>query len=606
MPRQRSNSQSSETVIQEVLDSVTSGTYRNIMQAAKAFGISPKTVYHRKNGRSSRVVAREAQQNLTIPEEEALVRWITQLTKTGYAPQHHLLRAMAEEIREQRAAGLNDASQQLVIYPPLGKEWVTRFLQRHLSLSTSINKSIELARMRDVSKPIVEEWFRNLRATVEEYGITPDNMYNMDESGFSLGTTENMRVIIDTEVPMQFQAQPGRQEWITAVECICADGSSLSPMLIFKGEQLSQAWISINIPESWKFSCNTKGWTSNAHGVEWLRSCFEPATREKAGSEYRMLICDGHDSHIAGEFILHCINNNILLVLLPPHSSHILQPLDVSIFGPLKKYIARAQQEVIRHGVARLQKCEFVDAYAIAREAALRPENVLSGWRASGIYPLNTSTVLRKFNIIDAPKTPPRFSDTPNQTYINLATHLDNSPDAMTLRAGNVVLTHYIQTPETAPTLVTPIRRYISHLAATSEKQQAAITILKRELRETKDVLAARKERKSGKRLALKGKFLVSTADIHKLVAEAESETKRKKESKVKKAKKVKAVAEPSRKGKEKESIPWHGSDWDSDDIPPEFYTDTDKYHSETPELDSDYMEDCIVVETAPSSLGFE
>jgi hypothetical protein len=87
-----------------------------------------------------------------------------------------------------------------------------------------------------------------------------------------------MRVIIDTEVPMQFQAQPGRQEWITAVECICADGSSLSPMLIFKGEQLSQAWISINIPESWKFSCNTKGWTSNAHGMEWLRSCFEPAT----------------------------------------------------------------------------------------------------------------------------------------------------------------------------------------------------------------------------------------------------------------------------------------------------------------------------------------
>jgi hypothetical protein len=199
-----------------------------------------------------------------------------------------------------------------------------------------------------------------------------------------------------------------------------------------------------------------------------------------------MLICDGHDSHIAGEFILHCINNNILLDLLPLRSSHILQPLDVSIFGPLKKYIARAQQDVIRHGVARIQKCEFVDVYAIAREAALRLENILSGWRASGIYPLNTSTILRKFNIIDTPKTPPRFSDTANQSYINLVTHMYNSPDAMILRAGNIVLTRYIQTPETAPTLVTPVKRYISHLAATSEKQQAEITILKRELRETK------------------------------------------------------------------------------------------------------------------------
>ena len=94
MPRQCSNSQSAETVIQEVLDSVASGTYRNIMQAAKAFGVSPKTIYHRKNGRSSRVVAQEDQQNLTIPEEEALVRWITQLMKTGYAPHRHLLSAI--------------------------------------------------------------------------------------------------------------------------------------------------------------------------------------------------------------------------------------------------------------------------------------------------------------------------------------------------------------------------------------------------------------------------------------------------------------------------------------------------------------------------------
>jgi hypothetical protein len=45
-------------------------------------------------------MAREDQQNLMIPEKEALVRWVTQSTMTEYAPQHHLLRAMAylEEI----------------------------------------------------------------------------------------------------------------------------------------------------------------------------------------------------------------------------------------------------------------------------------------------------------------------------------------------------------------------------------------------------------------------------------------------------------------------------------------------------------------------------
>jgi len=258
---------------------------------------------------------------------------------TGYAPQHGLLRSMAEEIRTQRTAGINDVSQQLVCYSPLGKEWVTRFIQRHPLLSTALNKGIELSRMHDATKPVVEEWFRNLRNVIKEYNVTPDNMYNMDESVFSLGTTENMRVIVDVSAPMQLRVQPGRQEWITGIECICFDGTSLSPMIIFKGEQLSQAWISMNVPASWKFSCNKKGWTSNAHGLEWLRTCFEPATRDKAGTGYRLLICDGHDSHIAGGFILHCINNKIL-VLLPPHSSHILQPLDVGIFSPLKKDIA--------------------------------------------------------------------------------------------------------------------------------------------------------------------------------------------------------------------------------------------------------------------------
>ena len=66
-------------------------------------------------------------------------------------------------------------------------------------------------------KPNVEEWFRNLRDTIEEYNVTPNIMSNMDESGCSLGITENMRVIVDINAPMQFRAQPGRQECITSI-----------------------------------------------------------------------------------------------------------------------------------------------------------------------------------------------------------------------------------------------------------------------------------------------------------------------------------------------------------------------------------------------------
>ena len=53
--------------------------------------------------------------------------------------------------------------------------------------------------------------------------------------------------------------------------------------------------------------------------------------------EPQLLICDGHDSHISADFIRHCIANDIVLLLLPPHSSHLLQPLNVSVFSSLKQ-----------------------------------------------------------------------------------------------------------------------------------------------------------------------------------------------------------------------------------------------------------------------------
>ena len=92
--------------------------------------------------------------------------------------------------------------------------------------------------------------------------------------------------------------------------------------------------------------------------MDWLKRCFDPETHDKVAGEYRVLICDGHDSHITAEFIAHCMDNNILLMILPPHSSHLTQPLDVGVFGALKKHMAAEIEPLMRTGVARVQKAE--------------------------------------------------------------------------------------------------------------------------------------------------------------------------------------------------------------------------------------------------------
>src|SRR2546421_1871811 len=73
--------------------------------------------------------------------------------------------------------------------------------------------------------------------TKTERKIITENIYNMDETGFAIGTLESNRIIIDSTLRTKFQAQPGRQEWVSILECICADATSIAPLVIFSKDR---------------------------------------------------------------------------------------------------------------------------------------------------------------------------------------------------------------------------------------------------------------------------------------------------------------------------------------------------------------------------------
>ena len=112
--------------------------------------------------------------------------------------------------------------------------------------------------------------------------------------------------------------------------------------------------------------------------------------------EYRLLICDEHDSHISGNFIAYCMNNNILLMILPSHSSHLTQPLDVGVFGALKKHMAREIEPLMRTGVARIQKVEWLTAFVIAHDKAVSIQNIQSKFHDIDIYFFYSAKVLHR------------------------------------------------------------------------------------------------------------------------------------------------------------------------------------------------------------------
>ena len=156
----------------------------------------------------------------------------------------------------------------------------------HTHLQTIVGKTIEASRIKGTSLEILQKWFDAFEQEVlNDPQVTLENIYNMNESRFSIGVIKAGHVIIDSRMWNRFQAQPGRQKWVTMIESICGDGTSISLYIIFKEENINMKWISNNIDESWIIEASANGWTSNEDGLKWLQTAFEPATREKTNGQ---------------------------------------------------------------------------------------------------------------------------------------------------------------------------------------------------------------------------------------------------------------------------------------------------------------------------------
>src|SRR5579862_5198525 len=97
---------------------------------------------------------------------------------------------------------------------------------------------------------------------------------------------------------------------------------------------------------------------SNNIGLQWFHKVFKLQIQNKAFGKMRVLIWDGHDSHISEDFIEHCIPCDIILLLLLLHSSHSTQLLHVEVFDALKKAISPLISQLIQTGISRIQKFE--------------------------------------------------------------------------------------------------------------------------------------------------------------------------------------------------------------------------------------------------------
>src|SRR6187549_2477606 len=95
--------------------------------------------------------------------------------------------------------------------------------------------------------------------------------------------------------------------------------------------------------------------------------------------------------------------NNIFLLFLPSHSSHLLQPLDLSVFSLMKTaYWKEIDFQVGLTQSTVTEKRKFLAYYHKARLDSLTGKNIKSGWRAGGLWPVNQAKPLISRNLLDS------------------------------------------------------------------------------------------------------------------------------------------------------------------------------------------------------------
>jgi hypothetical protein len=261
----------------------------------------------------------------------------------------------------------------------------------------------------------------------------------MDESGFGIGDSQNTRVIVPIKFNHKNNAVPGKQEWVTDIECINAVGEALSPLLIFKAKNLNSGWLPAETPPDWQFGVSENGWTSNDLGLHWLMKVFEPQTRRERGDNRRLLIVDGHGSRIRADFIAHCMENDIDLLIMPPHCSHILQPLDVGVFSAFKRAHAYETDALSRLSSQRISRHEWMQMSIRARKKALTSSNILSGWKGADLIPSNPTKILRRLRSLTTP-TASKPHTPAERTELDFSLLKSSPPDGTELRESNVLL----------------------------------------------------------------------------------------------------------------------------------------------------------------------
>lgn len=267
-----------------------------------------------------------------------------------------------------------------------GTDWWLAFRDRQ-RLAVRTPEATSFARSSAFNRPVVNQFYDNLAAVMDANRFQPEDIFNCDETGCT--TVQRPKQVVTELGRKQVGSitSAERGELVTVVYTVSASGNVIPPLFIFPRVNYKDHFIR-GAPPGSVGRATRSGWINEDIFLEYLLHIIK---NTRCSPDHKiLLIMDNHESHISLKVIDTAKANGIVLLTIPPHTSHRLQPLDRSVYGPFKAAYNRAMDGWLRSNPGKT--VTIYDIPSVVNEAhmsAVIPRNIVSGFQSTGIYPFN-------------------------------------------------------------------------------------------------------------------------------------------------------------------------------------------------------------------------
>ncbi len=275
-----------------------------------------------------------------------------------------------------------------------GRKWAKFFLRRYPQIQVKKAKNLSINRAMAANPATIAKWFKEYEKVLKDLGLnSPEQIWCGDEAGVQNVPKEVY--VLGEKGKQVWQTVCGEQgETSTLLVFVNGIGMVVPPMILHRGQRVQEAWTR-NAPVGVRVAATSKGYITKAkfheYGIRFVRYLKNHNLLQKP----HLLIVDSHKSHVYNiPFFKEMKANNIAVLAIPPHCSHLVQALDNVPFANFKRFWQQDLADFNFENKGRpLTKADFFSVFWPAFKDAMSVAGIQAGFRHTGIYPVNFDAV---------------------------------------------------------------------------------------------------------------------------------------------------------------------------------------------------------------------